>query len=472
MIRRSPARATACAAVLLLTLGVVRDARADAQAAPSSPAAPAATTARPAIDLVGVANWDRYFPFRLGDSWTYDWRTSGPLAGQGTPVRTRMFDGTSFIGDAVGYKLVSDDGAYHLYTYEQGRLAIHSSSEAGRLFYYDPPVIVAWPDMRQGEPRVVTQPDAARTWTTTFLGLEAIEVPLGRFPEALVVSVEMRGPDFTSSARHYFAPDVGLVAYRYELRDAGSQQVQLDVRADLALARLAGVTLARLEDVATLRAAAASVVAEDRDLRDTLKRALARRYTWDAAFRGFTGEAQLVEAGRPAVRGTFTVGPDLSVKVEAPDAASRAALTNEISSFVTLRKDVPFDLAYADTTFVKSATKPDGLLVVTAPNDPLGTTYAIRDGRIVEVSRSLGRVSYLARDRSTVPTDDGRDLTLEYDLIYRSTADGAEISVERTRDSYTKLGKYWVPVSRRVERSAPGQAQTTRELVIANVATP
>ena len=45
---------------------------------------------------------------------------------------TRTFDGTSFLDDRVGYKLVSDDGAYHLYTYDDGVLSIHSSSEAGR----------------------------------------------------------------------------------------------------------------------------------------------------------------------------------------------------------------------------------------------------------------------------------------------------------------------------------------------------
>jgi hypothetical protein len=465
----SRARARVARAAVVLAL-LVPGARAFGQAAP--PAGTPAVGASRAVDLVGAANWDRYFPFRLGDSWTYDWRTEGPLSGQGTPVHTRMFDGTSFVGDQVGYKLVSDDGAYHLYTYEQGVLAIHSSSEAGRLFYYDPPVIVAAPDMRIGEPRTIAQTDSGRTWTTTILGLEAIDVPLGHFANVLAIRVEMRGADLASVATHYFAPDVGLVAYRYELRDAQTRDVQLDVRADLKLARLAGVNVTRLDDVAKLKAAAAAVVAEDRDLRETLKRALARRYTWDASFQGFKGEAQLVEAGRPPVRAKFVVGPDLSVKVEASDPAVRAALTNEISSFVTLRKDVPFDLAYADTTFVKSSTTADGVLVVTAPNDPLATTYALRNGRVVEVSRSLGRVSYSAQDRSTVPTEDGRDLAIEYDLVYRSTADGAQIAVEHTRDSYTKLGKYWVPSGRRVARSTAGQGETTRELVIENVTAP
>jgi hypothetical protein len=36
--------------------------------------------------------------------------------------------------------------------------------------------------------------------------------------------------------------------------------------------------------------------------------------------------------------------------------------------------------------------------------------------------------------------------------------------VERTRDEYVKLGGYWVPAGRHVERSAPGEAASVREL--------
>jgi len=53
------------------------------------------------------------------------------------------------------------------------------------------------------------------------------------------IRVDMEGPDFTSSATHYFAPKVGLVAYRYALRDASSGKPLLDIEANLRLARLA-----------------------------------------------------------------------------------------------------------------------------------------------------------------------------------------------------------------------------------------
>ena len=453
--RRAP-RALAFAAVTLLV----------AVAVPARPGT--AGEPRVASDLVGRRAWNVYFPFRLGDSWTYDWRTEGPLAPRGSTVRTRTFDGTSFINDSVGYKLLSDDGSHHLYTFESGVLAIHSSSEAGRLYYYDPPVVLAAPDLPIGEPRVVSQADGPRTWRTTVLGLESVSVPIGTFPNTLVVKLEMQAPDLVSTATHYFAPRVGLIAYKYRLEDVAGQRLMLGIDASLRLARLSGHTVARVEDLDRVRSGS-EVASEDRGVREQLKRALERRYTWDAGFPGFRGEAQLVEAGAPPRRGRFTVGPDLSVRIEAGDPAVRAALLNEISAFVTQRKPAMFDLTYAETTFVKAGVRADGGLTITAAGDPLATTYTVKDGEIVEVSRSMGRVSYAARERSRLSTDDGRSITVEYDVAYTENQTGAEMALERTRDAYARLGNQWVPTSRRIERSEPGRPGTTRELTLSDL---
>lgn len=435
--------------------------------------AAAATEVRTVADLVGARAWETYLPFRLGDSWTYDWKTEGPLAPGGVAARTRVFDGTSFIGDTVGYKLVADDGAYFLYTFDKGILALHSSSDTRRLLYYDPPVVIAAPDFTAGETRTVQQADGSRRFKTTFVGLEDVTVPLGTFARAVVMRLEMEGLDYSSEAVHYFAPRVGLVAYRYAVKDAKSGQPLLMVDAKLRLARLAGVDVRSAADLDRLPSAASSgAVAEDRNVRETIRQALGKRYTWNAAFPGFRGTAVLTEDGKPPVRGSFVVAPDLSVRIDAADDQSKATLQNEISSFITQRKNIPFDLVYAGTTFVKGATRPDGAIVISAAGDPVATTYTVKDGELVEVSRSMGRLSYAARDRQKFETEDGRTITVEYDVAYRSNETGKEISVERTRDSYTRLGGYWVPIGRRVIRSSDGQPSVSRELTLSELRTP
>ncbi|MGE3843233.1 MAG: DUF3386 family protein [Vicinamibacterales bacterium] len=424
----------------------------------------------PAAELVGSPNWNDYFPFRLGDSWTYDWRTAGPMGVGGAAVRTRSFDGTSFLNQSVGYKLLSDDGTYHLYTFEDGVLAIHSSLESGRYFDYDPALVLAAPDMRVGEPRVNEQANGGRSWKTTLLGLESIEVPLGSFERALAIRVDMQGADFSATAVHYFAPRVGLVAYKYSLRDVARNTELLTVDARLRLARLSGVNVSRAADLANVPLRA-SVAGENRDLREQLRAAMDRRYTWSADFTGFRGRVDFIETGKAPIHASFTVNPDLSVKVDAPDDASRALLRNELSSFVTHRKPTDFDVTYAETTFVQKGKTPDGAVVLVAAGDPLMTTYTIKDGHIVEMGRSMGRVSYMARDRSKLKTEDGRLITVEYDVIYSSNETLATISVERTRDGYARVGRFWVPQSRRVEREEGGKT-VTRELTLSELRTP
>lgn len=451
--------------VLALSLTVAGFSPAAAQAGPDARPVPA-------HELIGSAGWDEYFPFRLGDSWTYDWKTEGPMAPAGTASRTRVFDGTTFLSDQVGYKLVSDDGSTHLYSFHDGVLSLHSSLEAGRYYDYDPPVVIAAPDLRVGQSRVVEHPAERRRFTTSLLGLESVAVPFGTFPRALAIRVEMEGPEYTSEATHYFAPGVGLVAYRYTLRETSGRRVLLGVDATLRLARLAGHHVASTAELARTAPARSTPGGEDRGLRDLLRAALGKRYTWDAAFPGFSGEATLVETGKAPVRGRFVVGPDLSVKVDAGDEVARAALRNEISSFVTQRKDTVFDLAYAETTFARKTVRPDGAVVAIAVGDPLATSYTVKDGDIVEVGRSMGRVSYLVRERSRLRTEDGRSITVEYDVSYLGNETQQALSVERTRDAYGRLGTYWVPLGRAVEKQEGGATPVSRQLVLTDVRIP
>ena len=437
-------------------------------------AAPApAQPARTAQAVVAPASWASYFPFRLGDSWTYAWTVSGTAAPAGTSVRTRVFDGTAFVGDSVGYKLVGDDGTYHLYTFRKGVLSIHSSFEAGKLLYYDPAVVLASPEMVVGVPRTVTHPDTQRTWTTTLVGLTSVTTPAGTFANVLEIRLEMRADDYVSTATHYFAPRVGLVAYRYALREASAQQALLDVDATLKLARLAGITVRSVDDVARLEsrdsAMARATPRGDRAIGDLVQRALANRYTWDASFPGLRGEVTLNEPGKSSVSGRFEIGADLSVTIEAATDAARAALRNEISSFVTQRKPAPVDDPSRALAFRKRETRADGTMAVVADADPLATTYVLRGDRIVEMGRAMGQLGYTARERESLQTDDGRSIAVTYDVVFTSTEDGKELSIESTRDAYVRLGSWWVPSARAVARTAAGTHAGTRHVTLTAV---
>jgi hypothetical protein len=419
----------------------------------------------------GPGPYDKYFPFRLGDSWTYDWRTEGGRPPARTTTRTRSFDSTEFVGGGVAYKIVGDDGSYHVYTLRAGTLAIVSSSEAGRVLYYDPPVPLAMPGMAPGQTVSTFNADTRRTWKTTLVGFEDVTTPLGTFKACLEVRLEMQSPEHVSDSYHYFSPGVGLVAYRYELRHPGGGAAEVRIDAALRLARLAGVPVANMADVARLdRTATVRLAGEDDpSARALLKRATEKRYTWDEKFAGFRGSFEYLEQGKPPVRGSFAVDPGLDVKISAPTEAARAALRNQISSFVSHRKPNPFDLAFAGSSFRKLPARENGDVRIVTEGDSMGTSYTVRKDEIVEVGRSAGRLRFVARNLSQLRTEDDRYITVEYELVYYSNEDGSEVSVERTLDSYARVGAYWLPTGRKMTRTEGGRQTLAFELKLSNL---
>lgn len=449
---------------VVVTLSVLCAAGAGVSYGQGAAAPPARTGAVPDVE--------RYFPFRLGDSWTYDWRTQGRKQELRKSVRTRVFDGTEFINAEVAYRLVSDDGSYHLYTVANGTLAIHSSSEEGRLLFYDPPIVLVAPDLKTGERRVVEHADLRRKWTTTLVGFEDVTVPLGTFKQCVKIRLEMESPEYVSDSYHYFAPDVGLVAYRYRLENVASKATEIQIEAELRLARLGGVQVSLMTDLAKLRQGSSTAPPgqDDRAARDQLRRAIDGRYTWDEKFTGFRGDFQYVEDGKSPVDGNFAVDRDLTVSISATNESIRSILRNEISSFVSYRKFNPFDLAYGGTSFrrVSAGTNNTDVQIV-AEGDPMGTTYMLRNGEIVSLGRSVGRLRYVAHELQKLKTDDGRTITAEYEVVFLSNEDQTQVSSEHTYDTYAKIGDYWLPTGRKSIRTARGQKTTTIELRLTNL---
>ncbi|MGE0452641.1 MAG: DUF3386 family protein [Vicinamibacteria bacterium] len=413
------------------------------------------------------ASYDRYFPFRLGDSWSYDWTIQEAGKPPRTVDRTRVFESLDFFGARYAFKLVADDGNWHTYSLTDGVLAIHASSEDGRIFNYEPPVVVFAPELQPGQSRVTENPETQRRFTATFQGFEDVSLPFGTLRRCLKLRLQMQSPDYVSDSWQLFATGVGLVAYRYELKSPGGAPfVKVDAR--LRLARLGGVLVSSAEQAASLadRSTLDLGGRDDPEARGALKRASERRYTWDAKFPGFRGDFEYAEQGKPPVRGTFAVDAALNVKVQAPSEAAQAQLRSQISSFISHRRHKPFEQEYARTAFRKGRALPGEELEVLADGDTMGSSYRIGKNEILSVGRSVGRLRFVATNLKHVTTDDGRSIATEYDLSYYSNQDGAAISSEHTTDSYRKLGEYWLPFGRRVVRSEGGKPAGGFELTL------
>lgn len=416
-----------------------------------------------------VAATDRYFPFRLGDSWTYEWKEQG-RSGARPVLRTRTIEEIEFVGGGPAFKLTSDDGSYHVYSLREGALSLHSSSEQGRVFYYDPAVPVFAPDLERGRPRVTVHADTGRRFKTTLLDPEDVATPLGTFRGCLKVRLEMESPDHRMESLQYFAPGVGLVGYRYELVDHNPRIPEVHIEARLRLARLSGIPVASRADLDKLaRAETLSLGApDDSSARALLRRASERRYTWDDKFPGFAGDFEYREEGKTAVTGGFMVDRSLFVTVKAPTEAAREAVRSQISSFVNHRRPGRFDTEYSGARFKKGATTPEGDVEILAEGDTMGSSYLVRQDEIVRVARSAGRLRFVVDNRSRIRTEDGRYISVAYDLTYYSNEDQSQVSVETTLDSYARVGGYWLPTRRTVTRTEHGKVSSL-ELRMSNL---
>ena len=101
---------------------------------------------------------------------------------------------------------------------------------------------------------------------------------------------------------------------------------------------------------------------------------------------------------------------------------------------------------------------------ILAEGDTMGTSYIVRKGEILRVARTAGRVRFAADNLSQLRTEDGRYITVEYQLTYFSNEDQSEISKEELVDAYSKVGVYWLPVGRKSVRTEHGAKTAAFEL--------
>lgn len=417
-----------------------------------------------------AGRYDAFFPLRLGDSWTYDWRVSERGGRARSQSHTRTLEATEFVGSRLAFRFVGDDGSYEAYSLVDGALAIHGVSERGRILSFDPPVTLLAPAMDPGDTRTTENAETQRRFRATLLGYADTPTPLGLFPGCIGVRLETEGAQFYSDATYHYFPGVGLVAFRYELRTPDRATSLLSIEARLALARLAGVPVTSLADVAAVTARDSRPPGrDDPAARAILKRAVEHRYTWDAKFPGVKGRFEYSEDGKPPQHGGFEIDRELNVRIQAPSEAVRAALRNQLSSFVAHRRARTFESEYAETVFRKGSTTGTGEVEVLAEGDTMGTRYLVRRDEITSVGRSVGRLRYETRNLGHLVTEDGRTIAVDYEIAYYSNEDDSRVSSEATQDRYLKLGGYWVPAGRQATRTERGKPATSFRLELSDL---
>ncbi|WZO99954.1 DUF3386 family protein [Isosphaeraceae bacterium EP7] len=192
--------------------------------------------------------------------------------------------------------------------------------------------------------------------------------------------------------------------------------------------------------------------------------AIASRAQWKD-FPGFSADVSGTIEGRP-FDGKLTVSPEGKVEMTSDEAVAKAWVEDQLGSLAMHRR-------------VEAASTPPPVLRFADSDDlhPLGrlllfqggrfaSSYRVKDGRITEVNRHVGKMdmTILALDDSK--NAEGRDLPRGYVVQYWDAGTGNLDRVETVRDTWARVGAYDLPVEHSVT-NATSQGLAVRGFTLA-----
>lgn len=220
----------------------------------------------------------------------------------------------------------------------------------------------------------------------------------------------------------------------------------------------AGLTI-----IAVCLAAALPLPAQKRDAPleavDLLERARAHRETFSADFAGFRSKL-VVHMDGEVHEGWMKFRPPVTLEVEFGDDEVRKTVKGTVRSLLSHRmppkrsaKATQDSIAYADKD-------PHPLGRRIALDDKYGSTYRIRDNRILEVDRNTKDYRLLISVIETRTTRFGKYLPTHFFVATFDKDSGRVKQSSAYSDFYQEIGGEYLPLSRQIISTAVGQTET------------
>lgn len=139
------------------------------------------------------------------------------------------------------------------------------------------------------------------------------------------------------------------------------------------------------------------------------------------------------------------------IDLTGPDKEDMDWLKDKLISMIGHRRGGDFskrDGRHKITFAKKDKTNWQGTLVKL--NDRLKSSYRIRNKKVMEVTRSVGKTTFTISVIQTKEADPGKYLAHHFLVTYRDTKSGAIKQVDGFRDKYKKIAGCWLPLKRTV----------------------
>ena len=182
-----------------------------------------------------------------------------------------------------------------------------------------------------------------------------------------------------------------------------------------------------------------------------LKAAYEARQVLPANFAGFDADV-IYSEGDKSAKGTLHFRSDGKSTLEIAGLSDDEAtwLQHNALSFANHRREGNFDETEGKwpLSFGKSAGSAFGQLI--ERNDAEHLSSRVRDGKILELTRTAGAKRFVISVLETMPCDAGKYIPTRYLVSYVDAKTGALQNVEMFENSYARIEGLWLPVGRRV----------------------
>jgi hypothetical protein len=179
------------------------------------------------------------------------------------------------------------------------------------------------------------------------------------------------------------------------------------------------------------------------------------RSGWDGSFPGFKAKLRVAIDGEH-VQGNVTIAGG-EVKLDLPEGPPAAWAAEQLES-ITMHRTAGvrdrYDVSFAD----EEKDHPLGRLIK-FHGGSTHSLYRVRDDVITEVHRTMDKTRFTISVTDVTRNPDGQTLPRHFNVSYWDTASGELQSNHDFTDDWVRLGKFDLPKSRLLIRTAAGTRQ-------------
>lgn len=189
---------------------------------------------------------------------------------------------------------------------------------------------------------------------------------------------------------------------------------------------------------------------DDPAARTLLREAFEKTERWPKGFAGYSADLVLNQNGSLS-KGTIKVVPGEEVGLQIDDASLAPWAKNQIGMMAVHRGPRNFDESDGKyvLTFGTEDNHPLGRTVL-INGDGMDSRYRIKDGRILQINRTMGKMRFTINIQDSMTTVHGRHLTTHYAVYYFSVSEGALLQVDAFHDQHHPLDGIYLPKQRQV----------------------